>query len=358
MKLMFYINTISHGGAERVISRLATEFSERGDDVTLVTSFRTPDFEYDYGSKVCRISLSECRVKNPLVRNPVYIFRLRRLVKKNQPDVLISFMPEANYRAIIACLGTKSKSIISVRNDPNREYRAISKKIAAKLLYRNADGVVFQTEDAQHWFPKPIQDKSRIIFNQVDSRFYETSYEGERHDVVATGRLVPQKNHRMLIDAWADIAGRTTENLLVYGVGRLENILQSQIEAYHMEDRVHLKGNSKDVPNDIKGAKIYVMSSDFEGMPNALMEAMALGLPCISTDCPCGGPRMLFGDELKECLVTVGNAEEMAQKILGLLNNEAERERIGELCKQRAQMFRPEIIIENWNQYIKEIIAQ
>lgn len=323
-----------------------------------MTSFRTPEFEYPLGKQVKRISLSESKVSNPLLRNFVYIRRLRREIKKFCPNVVIAFMPEANTRAIVATRMLKAKCIISVRNDPNREYRSRINKIVAKNLYRLTDGVVFQTEDALRWFPDAIQKKGRIILNQVDERFYDAIYTGERSGVVATGRLVPQKNHRMLIDAWADIAGSTSENLLIYGVGKLQKTLQTQIDAYHMTDRVTLKGNSTDVPNDIKGAKVYVMSSDYEGMPNALMEAMALGLPCISTDCPCGGPRMLFGEELKDWLVPVGDSATMGQKIKQLLGDDEERKRLGTLCRERAKMFRPEIVIEDWNQYIKEVIAQ
>lgn len=354
---MFYINTISHGGAERVITRLATDFSELGYDVIMVTSFRTPDFEFNLGERVKRLVLSEERVVNPLRRNIVYTYRLRSFLKDIKPDILISFMPEANFRAILASVGLSNKCVVSVRNDPNREYGSRIMKLAAKTLYQYSDGVVFQTEDAQRWFPFSIQKKSHVIINQVDKIFFETKYDGVRKDVVTTGRLVPQKNHKMLIDAWAGIADSVNDRLLIYGEGELKETLQKQINSYNLGDKIILKGNSVNVSNDIKSAKLYVLSSNFEGMPNALMEAMALGIPCISTDCPCGGPRMLFNNELKRYLVPIDDVFEMRQAIKDVLLNDNLRERLGELCKQRADLFRPNLIIEEWKNYFKEVMT-
>ena len=357
MKLMFYINTISHGGAERVIVNLATDLSERGHDCLLVTSFKTPKFEYQYGDKVCRISMTEKRIDSTIKRNLQYISTLHRLVRMHKPDVLISFMPEANNRALIATIGTRTKTIISVRSDPNNEYRGRLYRFLAKYLYRKCDGIVFQTEEAKQWFPKAIQRKGEIILNQVDEIFFSTKYEGVRQGIVATGRLTAPKNHRMLIDAYTCIKDSVDDKLMIYGDGPLLSELHEQIENNGVKENVMLKGNTNDVPSALKAAKVYVLSSNFEGLPNALMEAMALGLPCISTDCPCGGPRMLFGEELKEWLVPVGDESIMAEKILKLLGDEGLRIKVGELCRRRAELFKPDVIINEWENYIMKISA-
>lgn len=355
MKIMFYINTITYGGAERVLLNLAEKLSERNNECILVTSFTVKEFEFKVGAKILRISLTKERINNVLFRNITYIRLLRKKINKYKPDILISFMPEANYRAIISKFG-KTKSIISVRNDPNREYASFFGKILAKTLYKLSDGVVFQTEDAKRWFPKSIQNKSRIIYNLVDDKFYGITYDGCRKDIVTTGRLNSQKNQRMLIDAYANICDTIEDRLLIYGVGNLRDNLSKQIKAYHLENKIILKGTSSDIPNEIKSAKLYVMSSNFEGMPNALMEAMALGLPCISTDCPCGGPKMLFGDKLKDCLVPINNTYAMGNKIKALLSNKKGRDKIAILCKQQAEVFHPKVIIKQWEEYIKMVI--
>lgn len=352
---MFYINTISHGGAERVIVNIATQLSQRGHECHLVTSFYTPEFEYPIGGRVKRLVLSEKRIENALQRNVAYISRLRKLLRKHQPDVLISFMPEANFRSLIAVLGLKTRVIISVRNDPNREYGSMKGKLLARTLYKTTNGIVFQTQEAKEWFPRSIQNKGMIIYNQVSEHFYLQKLNTERHDIVATGRLTRQKNHRMLIDAFASISGQTDERLIIYGEGPLRDGLEKQIKERHLERRVVLMGQIEDVPEVLKKAKIYVLSSDYEGMPNALMEAMAMGLPCVSTDCPCGGPKVLFGEELKEWLVPVNNNLAMGDKMMELLSNRVVRDSAGALFKKRAEEFRPYVIIQKWEDYISYV---
>ena len=298
---MFYINALHHGGAQRVMANLANHIAEGGHEVVLVTSFRD-SWEYSLSAKVRRISLFENAVGNFIVRNIKLTCALRTLLKKEQPDSLVSFMAEPNFRAVIASLGLRHRTVISIRNDPNREYPNAIFRFFAKTLFRFADHVVFQTEDAQRWFSKKIQQKSSIILNPVDDIFYNTHFEGERRDIITTGRLVPQKNHELLIKSFSQVADKIPDNLFIYGDGPLKDFLVQLIESLGLQNRIFLPGAVKNVADTIKSARLFVLSSDFEGMPNSLMEAMALKIPCISTDCPCGGPRMLLNEKwLCEC---------------------------------------------------------
>ena len=348
MKILFYINAIHHGGAERVMCNLATQFSEHGHTCVLVTSFRD-EWEYPFGEKVQRITLFETQIKQGFwKRNLSLVKALRKVLREEKPDILVSFMAEPNFRAIVASLGLKNKVIVSVRNDPNREYRGRLNRFLAKTLFRLADGVVFQTEEAQKWFPKAIQRKSKLIFNQVDKVFYDTIYNGERRDIVTTGRLTAQKNHKMLIRAFASVADKISDNLVIYGEGELRGELESLIVELHLENRVLLPGGVKNVADTIKSAKLFVLSSDYEGMPNSLMEAMALGIPCISTDCPCGGPRMLFGENAEDKLVPCGDLKELSRRIFKELYNQ----RNGTTERKLAQAFRPEQVNYDWEKYL------
>lgn len=355
MKIMFYINTISHGGAERVIVNLATQLCQRGHDCSLVTSYYTHGFEYPLGDGVERMVLGENRVENVLLRNFVYVRRLRKLIKRHEPDVVVSFLPEANYRALIAVMGLHTRVIISVRSDPNREYGSIVGRILANTLYKTTDGIVFQTSDAKAWFSSSIQKKGTIIYNQVGEQFYNQQLCKERRDIVAIGRLAKSKNYQMLIDAYAGISCGTKERLVIYGAGVLKDELDQKIKDSGLNGKVMLMGVTDDVPRVLRSAKIYVLSSDYEGMPNALMEAMAMGLPCVSTDCPCGGPRMLFSEALQNYLVPVNDSKAMGIKMQELLDNEEARERNGYACKAIAESFRPHVIIKQWETYIKEV---
>lgn len=352
-KIVLYINTLCFGGAERVISNLATQLSEHGHDVILITSFEDKK-EYFCCEKVRRIYLGNHRIGNYIKRNYCLTKRLRRVIKTEHPDVLISFMAEPNFRAIIASVGLKNKVMISVRNDPNKEYSSMLTRLLAKLLFRFADGIVFQTEDAKMWFPMSIQKKSEIIYNQVDDGFYRVKPIEARRNIITFGRLTAQKNHKLLIRSFAAIKDKITDNLLIYGEGELRDELEALIMELHLEDRVFLPGITNNVAELLASSKLFVLTSDYEGMPNALMEAMAVGVPCISSDCPCGGPKMLFGDVLADRLFTCGDEKSLSEKIMDVLAQSAD----GEDEKRLAEQFRPEIIYSKWEAYILSVCGK
>lgn len=355
MKIMFYINSLSHGGAERVMCNLANFFASKGHDCTLVTSFKQ-EWEYECDKKVKRINLFETYLKGVLKRNYRLTKALRKTLKTDKPDVLISFMAEPNFRALFATIGLKTKTVISIRNDPNKEYPNFIFRFLAKHLYKRADGVVFQTEDAKRWFPKSIQKKSTIIFNPVNQVFFETAFDGDRKNIVTTGRLVPQKNHELLIKAFSLIASQIEENLYIYGEGELRTKLEGLVKKLNLEDRVFLPGAVKDVANTIKSAKLFVLSSDYEGMPNALMEALTLGIPCISTDCPCGGSKMLIENGVNGILVSTNCEQELADKMLYILSNYEKAKFMGENSKVRAEEYRNDNICMQWEVFVKKEI--
>ena len=339
-KILLYINTIHRGGAERVMVNLANQLVRNGNDCILVTSFRD-DWEYSLDSKVKRISLFEKPIRNYVIRNIFLVAGLRRVVKKEKPCTILSFMAEPNFRSLIACFGIRIKKVISVRNDPEKEYPVLFTKILAKLLFRTANHIVFQTEEAKNWFPKAIQKKSSILFNPVDEIFYQTKYNGVRKGIVTTGRLVPQKNHELLIRAYSMVANELDDNLYIYGDGPLKESLIKLVQNLNLCDRVFLPGATKNVADVIKSARLFVLSSDYEGLPNSLMEAMALGIPCLSTNCPCGGPKALLN---KEYLFAKGD-------VLGLATLISKTKKLfffERNFKVDVDVFKPSNIFEKW----------
>ena len=349
MKLLFYINVLSHGGAERVISNVATMMSERGHQCVLATSYPLEN-EYHLGKKVLRYNLVQLPITNFFKRNIYLTYKLRSLLKKEKPDILVSFMAEPNYSACLTSFFLNVKTILSVRNDPNREYGGLFNSILAKCLFLKSDGIIFQTDDAANWFPRRIKQKGHIIFNSVDESFYKVSLDDNRSGIVSMGRICKQKNHGLLIEAFAKIANRVSDDLTIYGEGDY-NELKKIAEVRGISGRVHFPGLIEDVANTINHYKVYVLSSDYEGMPNALLEAMAVGLPCISTDCPCGGPRMVFNNEMKEFLTPVGDSDLLAEKLFFLLTNKSLRDKHAFNCKREANKFRPEIINNQWENF-------
>lgn len=354
MKLLFYIDTIGYGGAERVIVNLANQLQVRGYECTVVTSFeKTP--EYSLLSGVSRVSLNKEYIDSFLKRNFTLTLRLRKLIKKIKPDVVIVFLPEPIFRTSFATIGLHTKLIYSIRNAPEKEYGSTIYKILGQYLLPRAHGFVFQTIDARNYFRENIRNKSEVIVNQVDEKFYHTNLAHHRKGIVTTGRLAPQKNHKILIDAFNLIKERTSENLYIYGEGFMMNELHEYVKAKNLVDRVFIPGPIKNVPEVLREAKIYVLSSDYEGMPNGLMEAMALGLPCVSTDCPSGGPKALFGKKQSGFLVPVTDAHSLANAIITILSSEETMVGLSEENKRKAKDFSPEHIILKWEKFIIKI---
>lgn len=352
-KIMFYINAIHDGGAERVMVNLAKYFSENGYDTALVTSFRDT-WEYPLAPTVRRLTLEEAEIKQSRVkRNLSRIKKLRDLCKSEKPDILISFMAEPNFRAIVATMGLPVKTLVSVRNDPNKEYAGKLGRFVGKVLLPMADGCVFQTSDAQKWFPDRLQKKSKIIYNAVKEDFYNVVRKPIRGEIVTCGRLTEQKNHAMLIYAFEKVQkDYPFATLKIYGEGALREKLQQQIKALNLNEKVLLMGATNNVAKALQTADLFILSSDYEGMPNALMEAMAVGVPCISTDCPCGGPRELFGDDGSNKLVQCGDVDQMAKAICNALENTED----GMTEKRHAEIFKPDRVNKMWETYIVKII--
>lgn len=276
----------------------------------------------------------------------------------NYYKALNQFFREHEYRIVHSNLDCTStlpvKTLVSVRNDPNKEYAGKIGRFVGKVLLPMADGCVFQTSDAQKWFPERLQKKSRIIYNAVKEEFYQVERTPVRGEIVTCGRLTEQKNHRLLIDAFAEVQKiHPYATLKIYGEGALREKLQNQIESLNLNEKVFLMGATNDVAKVLQTADLFVLSSDYEGMPNALMEAMAAGVPCISTDCPCGGPRELFGNLCAEDLVRCNEPKQLAQTM------EKKLEQNDQSCMQRkrAEQFRPEKINYEWKKYINELIV-
>lgn len=355
-KIVFYINILGYGGAERVVSNLANQFAKQGDKVFVVTSYSVEQ-EYVLNNNVERIVLMEKGEDYfVLKKNYVLVKRLRKIVKKEKPDVVVSFMAEPNFRTLFACIGTNTKTLLSVRNSPAKEY-AGKWAILAKLFFGKADGVVFQTEEAKNWFHANLKSKSRIILNQVDEKFYINDKSNGAVGIVTVGRLSEQKNHKMLIDAFNKIKNQVSDNLYIYGEGPMYQQLDEKIKQMHLRDRVFLMGCSDKIDKELIKYRLFVLSSDYEGLPNALMEAMATGLACISTDCECGGPDYLFGKKGKQYLCNVKDIDKMADLMLELLENENERIENSELMREQAKHFMPKVVFEQWDEYINDLIC-
>ena len=358
MKIMFYINVLGGGGAERVIANLANQFVANKYQIIVVTTTRIEN-EYHLDSWIKRICLNDyINISgNRIIKNLKIIKKLRCVLKKEKPDIIISFMQEPNLRAILAARGTNTKVLISVRNDPEKEYPGKIGRIIGKKILPLADGCVFQTEQAQKWFPISLQKKSAIIFNEVADSFFETS-RNSSDNIITIGRLNKQKNQVLLIDAFAEVSKKyPDEKLLIYGEGNLKEFLEKEIERQNLSNRVFLMGTTDRVPEVLSKAKMFVLTSDYEGMPNVLLEAMAVGVPCISTDCPCGGPRTVIESGKNGLIISVNSKNELIKQMEYMLANPNIANKMGITAKKDAERFRPDNVFKEWEHYIQDLLS-
>lgn len=355
MRIAFYVNTIGNGGAERVIVNLANMFSKRDYQVYMITTQVNNHFEYELDNKVDRIVLEKNIISSRILKNISRIVTLRKVLKRNKIDVLVSFLAQPNFRSILATRFLKTKTIISIRNDPNVEYSGTSAKILAKVLFPLTDGCIFQTNDAKRWFSKRLQNKSKIIPNQVDQNFFITPRISEDY-YVAAGRLTQQKNYPLMINAFTDFVKKyPDEKLCIYGSGELESELNDLIIKNDMKNNIFLMGQSGDMPKVYSRAKAFLMTSDYEGLPNAMLEAMAVGIPVIVTDCPCGGPRMYIKSMENGILISTNNHDELLNALNKVQSDNEFKNKISALGKQTSDLFKPAAVFEQWEQYIQSI---
>ena len=361
-KIAFHLNCLEQGGAERVVTNLAHQFHAEGYEVLIATEwFGENEFGIDPGIRRVHVGLSEADQRLP---RPLQILRrvthLRRFLKKERPDVLIAFAQKANYRALMATLIMKMSVIISIRTDPVGHYDSLADRIQIPVLFPRATGCVFQTSGQREFFPKRTQERSRIILNPINPKYIGVPAPRTRtRTVVQSGRLVDFKNQLMLIRAFVKVHERHPDyDLKIYGGDSLDGtkeLLEELIARKRAEEYVTLMGASDELEKVLNDAAVFAFSSDWEGLPNALLEAMALGLPIVATDCPCGGPRTVMQDGYNGLLVPIQDEDRLAEGICYLIEHPEEAERMGKNARKIAEIANGEAIYEQWRDYIEEV---
>lgn len=367
-KLLFHVNSMGKGGAERVISILSGRFVKDGYAVVIVTLWRA-DEEYELADGVRRINLGDGG-KVETTGRIVSVFRrivlalerfagLRKVICKEKPDLVISFCNKANFRCSYSMFGMKTPLLVSVRNDPRIDY--FPYKHGVRRMEKKAAGCVFQTQDALNCFDEKFREKSRVIWNPLDDKYLTDSDDIKERSkyIVNVGRLSVQKNQLLLLSAFRRIMEKIPEyEVRIYGEeseNGVKKLLTDYIEKNEMQSRVRLMGASSHLEKEIRDASLFVLSSDYEGLPNALIEAMALGVPVISTDCPCGGPGELIENGVSGGLVPVGDEKKLSEVMLNLLSDPDYAERIGENGKKVRERVSPDRIYREWKDFVEEL---
>jgi glycosyltransferase involved in cell wall biosynthesis len=353
MKIVFVVPNMGFGGAERVISILANSFVNKGYEIKILIINSDGESVYNLNPKVEIEKIPSASIKN-IYSMYKLIKSIRQIVSKYNPDVIISFMNDTCAITSLATIGMEYPIIYSERNDPLNTNQGIKDRMYRFIVERLAKGFVFQSDGAKALYPKRVQDNAVVILNPIDTRKLPSYYSGERKkEIVSVGRLQSQKNQEMLIKAYSNIAEEYPEyNLIIYGEGDLRELLQQKIECLGLKERVFLKGNIPNVLDEINKASMFAFSSDYEGLPNALIEAMALGLPCISTDCSPGGAAMLINNYENGILVPTGDEQKFAAGLRYLLSNHSRAINMGIKAQRIIERTKESNIVSDWENYI------
>lgn len=358
-KIALFISSLQKGGSERVMVNLAEYFYNKNYEVLLVTQYKR-EVEYEINPAIKRVysETEEHLLQGGRIRNFVTRFQtLRNIWKEYQPDVILSFLGKNNLMAVITAMGLPTKVAVSVRGEPTMEYVGKTMQMIAKLVFGFADGIIMQTKMACEFLPGYLHKKAVVLSNPLNPVFLNARYTGEKENlIVAAGRLDENKNHAMLIEAFSKIADEFPKmKVIIYGEGESRKELEQLIEEKGLHDKVSLPGSTSHISEKVGKARVFVLTSNTEGMPNSIMEAMALGVPVISTDCPCGGPATLIEQGVNGMLVPVNDANALAEALTLVLSDEQLEKQLGENAYQITNRLHPDKVNAEWETYLQSL---
>ena len=357
MRVAFLTHGIGNGGTERMICRLSNAFVKRGIDVSiLVISDCNQTYELD---KCVEVLYSGRGIRSKAVRMLQALKMIRSFLKKKSVDILLCFIITTIPFAVLSGIGLKKeyKIIGAERSNPkvmNPHYKKI-----VEIFLNFCDGFVFQTKGVQKMYPSIIQKKSTIIGNIVPDIIPMNDIGRGRvpYGICSVGRLHNDKDFSTVIQAFGIVEKVLPDaSLHIYGDGPERKELENLAVTAGIGEKVFFEGFSENMMQEIQRYEVFVFSSKAEGMPNALMEAMAAGLACVSTDCDFG-PADLIDDGVNGCLVGIGDSEKMAEALISLLRMPDKRMKMGEMAKKIGVQYSENNIVEKYINYFEQILC-
>lgn len=365
MNVAIITTNTGYGGAEKQVCFLANGLVERGHSVHIVNlnvfgSFLQAHTQtYD---ELVQIHTLRTHLPSPLT-NIEWISKTTRILRRTKAEIVIGFTFTPNYIAQRCGKILRVPAIISERGNP---YYTIPDTWSHRLRVKwinHADGGVFQTEGAKAYYAEELQRKSIVIPNPIikPDTIAPIRYDASQKHVISIGRFDdnPQKRYDILLQTFAKFhAIHQDYSLLLYGSGPLKEQIKTWIQELHIEKAVQLKGVTKSAMQTLseKGG-IFLITSDYEGISNALLEAMAVGMPVVSTDHSPGGARLLIDDHKNGLLAPISDT----QKLCDALCEYVDKPELAITCGRNAQYvlerFAPKKLLDRWNEYILSMKA-
>jgi glycosyltransferase involved in cell wall biosynthesis len=363
-RVCLFISGLQAAGAERVLSFLANAWSRKGWQVTLLTLEARgvePFYPLDGAVVLRRLDLQkDSRSLGSAVKHNLERIRvLRRAIRAARPEVLIAFADRENVLAILATRGLGCPVIISERTDPSRRSLGRIWDAIRNLAYPWADRIVFQSQGILDWFPPRVRNRGLVIPNPVPGPppGGPQAPGAEPGRVVGLGRLYPVKGFEVLVRAFAAAGARVPHwQLEVWGEGPERGALERLAGELGMADRIRFPGITQDAYAVLRSADLFVLPSHVEGFPNALLEAMACGLPVVSTRFG-GAAADIVQDGVDGLLVPPGDPEAMAEAMVQLMLDPQRRARLGGRAEAVVERFSAERVLALWETAVAQAVS-
>lgn len=347
MKIVFVISSLTSGGAERVLTTLANYWSEKGWDVTILAILSHDKNFYKLHKNIKLISL-DMRYKNSLLNTLWYLYGIRKIVKRVNPNYVVSFISGMNIFTLISLIGLKKKIVISERN----YFDVLKSKLWRRLrriTYPLTNGLVVLSEDDYNHYTY-VKNK-KIIFNPLKiENLLDCKFELKEKLIIAVGTLTQQKGFDRLIRSLADIE-MLDWRVEIIGEGPKREELTALIKELNLEKTIFLIGRKSNIYDYYQKASIFVLSSHWEGFPNVLSEAMAHGCSCIAFNCKTG-PSSIIEHEKNGYLVEDGNTEELQSRIVEVMKSRDLRQKFFVNALTIREKLKVDIIVREWEDYL------
>ena len=355
MKIAFLIYSLAGGGAERMVSRLANEMSQMGHEVTIILLY---DWEQMYEIKK-EVQIIVCKkpedIKNRSIKGILYrVKTIRGALIDIQADVVFAFMISMVPYAVLSAKGVKTKVVGAERTNPNR--LSPIWKLIIKMFTPLCDGYIFQTNGVKQRYPKNVTKKSIVIGNIApECKERKNNQTQLEKSFCSVGRLNSDKDFWTLFKAIILVKHQIPDiQITIWGAGSEEQEYKQFVKTHGIEKNVIFAGFSQNILEELRNYQYFIFSSRAEGMPNALLEAMAVGLECISTDCEYG-PSDLIENGKNGWLVPVGDAEAVADRIIYCIEHVDRHELICEEAKQVREKYSLKSVVDAYIDYAAEV---
>ena len=346
MKRVLFTIPVVGGGMGRAVINFAAEFSRLGFEVAI---FLLADSKIEQYKTIENIEvISGIRGKYVKYKFLGSLLKLRHVCKQRGFNYVFSFSGMHSSYVIMALTGIASKVFVFHRASPYKTYGKIN-DVLNSILFLRSSGLVVQTQTAKDIFRKKYKHSNIILVpNPVKEVLINNNQERE-NIVISISRLIKGKGLDILIKMFSDICRQGNEKwrLQIVGEGDYRKTLESHIKKCGMEDRIELVGFQCDVDHYLSKASIFAFTSESEGFPNALLEAMCSGLPCISFDCPTGPSEMIIDGE-NGFLVRMNDIDTYRKKLELLMNNQEIREKFSGEAIRLSGKYNSCAIIQNF----------